>query len=172
MEEVNKIDDVDLKMLARYIEKRSTKTIETLHAHQPFQRETIDSPTTSRSSRISRRKSLTITSKNLEHGTYNSNAQMTPRTQISSTTIPRHAICIGSYDIGVEYNMVSGKIHRLDSGKFFVKRFKESCLQLVKDHLHFTFSKIPMHLQKAIIHDMDTEFGVGWSIKKVTLQIS
>ena len=30
----------------------------------------------------------------------------------------------------------------------------------------FSFSKIPMHLQKAVINDMETEFGIGWSIKK------
>lgn len=29
-----------------------------------------------------------------------------------------------------------------------------------------------MHLEKAIIHDMEIEFGVGWSVKKVKLQMS
>ena len=24
-----------------------------------------------------------------------------------------------------------------------------------------------MHLQKAVIHDMETEFGTGWSVKKI-----
>ena len=33
--------------------------------------------------------------------------------------------------------------------------------------LHVPFSKIPMHLQKAVIHDMESKFGVGWSVKKI-----
>ena len=24
-----------------------------------------------------------------------------------------------------------------------------------------------MHLQKAVIHDLETEFGIGWSVKKI-----
>jgi len=63
----------------------------------------------------------------------------------------------------------------LDDGKVFVNMLKESCLQWFKDHLHFLFSKIPMHflfskipmhLQKVAIHDMEFEFGIGWSIKR------
>lgn len=34
LEEVNKLDDVDLKTLARYIEKCSTKIDETFQVHQ------------------------------------------------------------------------------------------------------------------------------------------
>ena len=54
-----------------------------------------------------------------------------------------------------------------DAGKVFVSRLKVSCLQPFKEHLHLPFSKIPMYLQKAVIHDMETEFGTGWSVKKM-----
>ena len=50
--------------------------------------------------------------------------------------------------------------------KIFLSRLKESCFQRFKDNLHLSFSKIPLHLQKAVIHDMEIEFGIGWSIKK------
>ena len=53
-----------------------------------------------------------------------------------------------------------------------MSRLKESCLQQFKDHLHMTFSKIPMHLQKAVIHDMETEFGTGLSVKKIKKQMN
>jgi hypothetical protein len=56
MEAIKKLDGVDLKMLARYIEKRSANTPETLQENQPCQRESIDSPTTPGLSRRSRRK--------------------------------------------------------------------------------------------------------------------
>jgi hypothetical protein len=68
--------------------------------------------------------------------------------------------------------MVSGEIRMSDARKVFVNRLKESCLQWFKDHLHFSFSKIPMHLHKVVIHDMESEFGVGWSVKKVKRQMS
>ena len=54
-----------------------------------------------------------------------------------------------------------------DAGKVFVTRLKVSCLQQFKEHLHLPFSKIPMHLQKVVIHDMETEFVTAWSVKKI-----
>jgi len=68
--------------------------------------------------------------------------------------------------------MVLGEIRISYAGKVFVNRLKESCLQKFKDNLHFSFSKIPMHLQKVVIHDMEYEFGVGWSVKRVKRQMS
>lgn len=29
------------------------------------------------------------------------------------------------------------------------------------------FSKIPLHLQKIVIHDMESEYGSSWSVKKI-----
>jgi hypothetical protein len=68
--------------------------------------------------------------------------------------------------------MVLGEIRMSDVGKIFLNRLKESCLQQFKDHLHFPFSKISLHLQKAVIHNMRTKFGVGMPVKKVKLQMS
>jgi len=82
--------------------------------------------------------------------------------------MPCFASYIGSYDTKIEYDVVLGEV-RTDAGKMFVNRLKESCLQGFKDHLHFPFSKIPMHLQKVVIHDMETEFGTGWSVNKISL---
>jgi hypothetical protein len=59
-----------------------------------------------------------------------------------------------------------------DVGKVFMHRLKESCLQHFKENLHLPFSKIPMHLQKEVIHDMETEFGTGWSVKKIKKQMT
>lgn len=55
----------------------------------------------------------------------------------------------------------------IDAGKVFVSRLKVPCLQRFKEHLHLSFSKIPMHLQDVVIHDMETKFGIGWSVKKI-----
>ena len=60
----------------------------------------------------------------------------------------------------------------IDARKVFVHRLKVSCLQRFKEHSHLPFSKIPMHLQKVVIHDMETEFGRGWSVKKIKKQMS
>jgi hypothetical protein len=68
--------------------------------------------------------------------------------------------------------MVSGEIIMSDTEKVFLNRLKESCLQRFKDHLHFFFSKIPMHMHKVVIHDMESKFGIGWSVKKVKRQMS
>ena len=54
-----------------------------------------------------------------------------------------------------------------DAGKVFVSRLKVSFLQWFKEHLHLPFSKISMHLKKVVIHDMETKFGTGWSVKKI-----
>ena len=59
-----------------------------------------------------------------------------------------------------------------DDGKVFKNRLKESCLQRFKEHLDLPFSKIPMHLQKAVIHDLETEFGIDWSVKQVKKQMT
>ena len=89
-----------------------------------------------------------------------SNVPATPGTQTSSTTTCFESY-IGTYDTKVEYDVVLGDIRMTDVGKVFVSRLKVSCLQRFKEHLHFPFSKIPMHLEKAVIHDMETEFGTG-----------
>jgi hypothetical protein len=84
IEAIKKLDGVNLKTLAKYIEKRSTKTPETLQANQPCERESFDSPTTLGSSR-KLRKSYTMTSKNMEQRAETSNVESTPGTQTSST---------------------------------------------------------------------------------------
>ena len=45
-------------------------------------------------------------------------------------------------------------------------RLKEAFLQCFKEHIHIPFSKIPLHLQKEVINDMETEFGTGWLVKQ------
>lgn len=100
-----------------------------------------------------------------------SNVPATLGTHISSTTNICYASCIGTYEIDVEYDVVSGNIRMMDVRKVFKHRLKESCLQCFKENIHLPFSKIPLHLQKVVIHDMETEFGTGWSVKKVKKQI-
>jgi hypothetical protein len=68
--------------------------------------------------------------------------------------------------------MVSGEIRMSYARKVFLNRLKESCLKWFKYHLHLLFSKIPMHLHKVVIHDMESEFGIGWSVKKLKKQMS
>jgi hypothetical protein len=80
--------------------------------------------------------------------------------------MPCFGTCIESYDTMIEYEMVLGEIKMSDAGKVFVNRLKESCFQWFKDHLHLPSSKIPMHLHKTVIQDMEFEFDVGWSVKK------
>jgi hypothetical protein len=97
IEAIKKLDGVDLKTLAKYIEKQSTKTPETLQANQPCERESIDSPTTLGSSIKSRRKSYTMTSKNMEHRAKTSKVESTLGTQTSST-MTCFGTSIGNYD--------------------------------------------------------------------------
>jgi hypothetical protein len=54
-----------------------------------------------------------------------------------------------------------------DDGKVFMHRLKESRLQRFKENLHLPLFKIPLHLQKEVINDMEAEFGTDWSIKKI-----
>jgi hypothetical protein len=108
----------------------------------------------------------------VELGEETSNIPVTPRSQISSTTSTCYAYCIGTYETKVEYDDVSGNIIMKNVEKVFMCRLKESCLQCFKDHRHLPFSKIPMHLQKEVIDDMDTEFGTGWSLKKIKKQMT
>jgi hypothetical protein len=54
-----------------------------------------------------------------------------------------------------------------DARKVFMHRLKESCLQRFKENLHLPFLNVPMHLKKKIIHDMEIEFEIGWSAKKI-----
>jgi len=81
------------------------------------QRESIDSPTNLGSTKRSRRKSLSITTKNLEHEIDTSNAQSILGIEISSST-PHYESCIGIYDTSIEYDMVLGEICRLDAQIF------------------------------------------------------
>ena len=53
-----------------------------------------------------------------------------------------------------------------------MNRLRESCLQRFRDHLHLTFSKIPLHLKNMVIQDMENEFGAGWSVTKVKSQMT
>jgi hypothetical protein len=89
-----------------------------------------------------------------------SNVPTAPGTQTSSTMTCFEAY-IGTEDMKVEYNVVSEEIQMADAGKVFFSRLKVSCLQRFKEHLHLPFSKIPMHLQKVVIHDVETKFGIG-----------
>ena len=124
------------------------------------------------SSKRSRKKTISISSRIVEQGVLKtSNVLATPATQTSSTMTCCES-CIGTYDTKVEYDVVLGEIRMTDVGKVFVSRLKVSCLQRFKEHLHLPFSKIPMQLQKAVIHDMETKFGTGWSFKKIKEQMS
>ena len=138
-----------------------------MQPNQPYQRESIDSPTTLGSSKRSRKKTISISYRIVEQGAPETSSVLaTPGTQTSST-MTCFKSCIGTYDTKVEYDVVSGGIRMTDAGKVFVSRLKVPCLQWFKEHLHLPFSKIPMHLQKEVIHDMETEFGIGWSVKKI-----
>ena len=101
----------------------------------------------------------------MEQGVETSNVPATPGSQISSTTSTCYASCIGTYESKVEYDVVSGNIKMTDDGKVFMHSLKESFLQHFKENLHLPFSKIPLHLQKLVINDMETEFGTGWLVK-------
>ena len=58
-----------------------------------------------------------------------------------------------------------------DTGKVFKPRMNGSCLQCFKEHLHLPLLNIPMHLQKVVIHQMVTEFGIGCNLTKKLEQI-
>ena len=94
-----------------------------MQANQPCERESIDSPTTPGLRIKLKRKSLKMTSKNMEQRAETSNVKFTPGTQNSSTT-PCFGTFIGNCDTRIEYNMVSDEIRILDVEKVFVNRLK------------------------------------------------
>jgi hypothetical protein len=172
IEVVNKLEGMDLSMLAKYVEERYIKGTETIQPNQPSQRELIDSPSIPGSCKRSRRNLISITSKNVEHGVETSNVPTTFRSHISSTTSTCYASCIGTYETKVEYDVVYGNIRMTYSEKVFMHRLKESCIQHFKEHLHLPFSKILVHLKKKVINVMETEFGIGWSVKQIKKQMT
>ena len=66
VEAVNKLEGMDLSMLAKYVQERSIKSPKTVQPNQPCQRESIDFPTTHGSSKRSRKKTISISSKIVE----------------------------------------------------------------------------------------------------------
>ena len=167
VEAVNKLEGMELSILTKYMQERYIKAPEEMKPNQPCQMESIDSPSTLGSTKRSRKQSISISSRNVEQGApEKSNVPATPGTQTASTKAC-FASCIGTYDTKVEYDIVSGDIGMTNARKMFVSGLKESCLQWFKEHLHLPFSMIPMHLQKAVIHDMETKFGTSWSVKKI-----
>lgn len=148
VEVVNKLEGIDLSMHTKYVQEWSIKSPKIVQPNQPCQRESIDSPTTPRSSKRSRKNSISISSRIVEHGEpETSNVPATSGTQ-TSYTMTCFESDIGTYDTKVEYDVVSGDIRMADAGNMFVSRLKVSCLQRFKEHLHLPFSKIPLHLEK------------------------
>ena len=66
VEVVNKLEGMDLSMLAKYVQERSIKSPKIVQPNQPCQRESIDSTTTPGSSKIFRKKTRSISSKIVE----------------------------------------------------------------------------------------------------------
>ena len=110
VEAVNKLEGMDLSMLAKYVQERSIKSPQTMQPNQPCQRESIESPTTLGSSKRSRKKTISISSRIVEQGVLEtSSVPATPGTQTSST-MTCFASFIGTYDTKVEYDVVLGEI--------------------------------------------------------------
>ena len=110
VEAVNKLEGMDFSMLAKYMQERSIKSPETVQPNQPCQRESIDSPTTPRSSKRSRKKTISISSRIVEQGVLEtSNVPATPGTQTYSTMTCFKSY-IATYDTKVEYDVVSWDI--------------------------------------------------------------
>lgn len=63
---MEKLECMDLPMFSKYIEEKYTKGTKTIQPKQLSQMESIDSPSTARSSKRSRKKLVTITFKNVE----------------------------------------------------------------------------------------------------------
>ena len=51
-------------------------------------------------------------------------------------------------------------------------RLRDAYFQIFRYHLHLPFFKIPLHLTKMFIQDMETEFREGWSVRKVQKEMS
>ena len=86
--------------------------------------------------------------------------------------VSTYALCVSTLGTKIEYDPVSGEIQRTDAGKTFMNRLRESFLQRFRDHIHLTFSKIPLQLKKMVIQDMESEFGAGWLVTKVKSQMT
>ena len=91
----------------------------------------------------------------------------TPGTQNSSSCFGSYMSTFGTIGTQIEYDRLTGEIRRTSVGTKFMGRLREACFQRFRDHLHLPFLKIPLHLKKMVIQHMETEFGVGWSVRKV-----
>lgn len=63
---MKKIEGMDLPMHANFVEEQSTKGNEIVQPKEPYQRELTDSPSIPRLRKTYRKKSITITSKNVK----------------------------------------------------------------------------------------------------------
>ena len=101
-----------------------------------------------------------------------SGVSTTPETQNSNSCFSSYTSTIGTIGTRIEYDCLTGEIIQTSVGTTFMDRLREACFQRFRDHLHLPFLNIPLHLKKMVIQDMETEFGEGWSVRKVQKEMS
>lgn len=170
-EGLKKLHALDAESLINFLKTKSPEANQLGPGNQQDLRESISSPSSLGSRKKSKKVSLPSNTINEEQCVETSCVMATPGTA-NSCSSSAYASSIGSLGTKIEYDPVSGEIRRTDAGKQFLNRLKDSCLQRFRDHLHLTFSKIPLHLKKMVVQDIENEFGTGWSVKKTKLQMS
>ena len=171
IEGLKKLQSLDAESLMHFLKTKSPEANQLGPGNQQALGESISSPSSLGSRKKSKKVLLTPNTNNEEHCVETSSVVATPGTT-NSCSSSAYASSIGSLGTKIEYDPVSGEIRRTEAGKQFLNRLKDSCLQRFRDHLHLTFSKIPLHLKKMVVQDIENEFGTGWSVKKIKLQMS
>jgi len=169
---LQKLQSLDPESLINFLRAKSSQIHQLDPSNQQVLRESINSPSNRGSSKRSKKRSSTVAANNEEQCVDAfANVLATPGTS-NSCSVSTYVSCVGTLGTKIEYDPVSGEIRRTDAGKTFMNRLRESFLQRFRDHIHLTFSKIPLHLKKMVIQDMESEFGAGWSVTKVKSQMT
>ena len=172
IEVLQKIQSLDTKSLISFLRTKSSQINQPDLSNQHVLCESINSPSSWGLSKRSKKRSSTVVANNEEQCVDAfANVLATPGTS-NSCSVSTYVSCVGTLGTKIEYDPVSGEIRRTDAGKTFMNRLRESCLQRFRYHLHLTFSKIPLHLKNMVIQEMENEFGAGWSVTKVKLQMT
>ena len=170
-EVLQKLQSLDPESLISFLRKKSSQIHQPDPSNQQVLCESINSPSSRQLSKRSKKRSSMVVANNEEQCVDAfANVLATPGTS-NSCSVSTYVSCAGTLGTKIEYDPVSGEIQRTYAGKTFMNRLRESCLQRFRDHLHLTFSKIPLHLKNMVIQDMESEFGAGWLVMKVKSQM-
>ena len=156
MEIFEKLKNIPPETLIQIAQLQYQQNPQTPCANETIRRESIDSPCTLGSSKGSRKKIVKKSRKATKQGVETFGVATTPGTKNSSYCFGSYTSTIGTIGTRIEYDRLIGEIRRTSAGTKFMDRLRKACFQIFRDHLHLPFLKIPLHLKKMVIQDIET----------------